>query len=318
MTQTRPNIVIVCRNAVDGLTPFNNDYYIRAYSDLLLAVKRCGANVYFSSREHYMGDGLFDKAYTMDAIVPFSQFTLTTDIRADLAYDKGDFSDIHDVTTLNPIFVHTITSNKSETYAHFGAYQPVSRLCQDEQEMVAALGEVPGDMIVIKPLTGNGGHGVLIVKREDIDLTDSTFVAEYPVLVQEFLDTACGIPGMVEGIHDLRIKTGNGEVWGGTLRTPREGELRANVAQGGTERHLFPEEIPEDAVAIAMAIDQHFTDYPRYYSIDLARTERGWKLIELNSKPGLSPVDMSKQATDITERLAQYLVRLATDQLAQR
>lgn len=254
---------------------------------------------------------MFAKAYTLSSRVPVKEFTEVANIRADLVYNKGDFADVPDVMTLNPPFVYKITSNKNETYEHFGAYQPVSYHCHNELEARAALREVRGDMVVIKSLTGSGGHGVRIARREDIDFSDPRSLPSYPVLVQEFLDTRCGIPDMVEGVHDLRIKMGGGEIWGGTLRTPRLGELRANVAQGGKEQHLFPNEIPKGAADIAKIIDRHFTGYHRYYSIDLVRTTGGWKLIELNSKPGLSPIGMSAQSEHITDRLAGYLYRLA-------
>jgi glutathione synthase/RimK-type ligase-like ATP-grasp enzyme len=119
-------------------------------------------------------------------------------------------------------------------------------------------------------------------------------------------------------VHDLRIKIGEGDIWARTLRTPTKGELRANVAQGGTERHLFPYVIPESAILFAQEIDKYFSGYPRYYSIDLANTEQGWKLIELNSKPGLSPVSMSKQSKHTTNQLAKYLVKLASQQKLMR
>ena len=278
MHHLRPTIVIVCRNIDEDLSPFNSGYYLKAYADLLLAVKHHGANVYFSTKRQYRGKGLFDKAYTISSRVPVKNFTEVTSIYAHLVYNKGDFADVLDIAILNPPYVHTITSNKHETYKFFSAYQPISHLCHNIKEITIALREVPGSMIVVKSLTGNGGHGVSILKREDINTRNQSFVPIYPVLVQEFLDTSCGIPGMAEGIHDLRIKIGGGDVWGGTLRIPCKGELRANVAQGGSEQHLFPNQIPKGALDIAIEIDRYFIDYPRYYSIDLVRTKGGWKL----------------------------------------
>lgn len=316
-SEAHPTVIILCRNIDARRAPFNKSYYLKAYSDLLLATKNAGADAYFSTREYYAGNGLFTLAYSMSERVSVSEFTEVTNVRADLVYNKGNFADIYDVAVLNPPHVHATTSNKQATYAIFGPYQPLSQLCNNLSDVTVALHNIPGELVVLKQLTGNGGHGVLIRKREDIDLTATNSILAFPLLVQEFLDTEAGIPGMVRGVHDLRIKIGGGEIWGGTLRTPAPGELRANVAQGGTERHLFPEEIPKDAVAISREIDQYFADYPRYYSIDLARTKSGWKLIELNSKPGLSPTDLSSQAAYITKHLAEYLVYLAHDQPAQ-
>lgn len=302
-------IVIFCRYFQDDKIPFNSDYYWHAYIDLFLSLKSYGANVYFATdNTTYKGNGRFSVAYTADTKIPVSQFKRVENIVADIVYDKGSFIRSDDIPVLNPNFVHTIAANKFETYKHFPQYQPVSILCTTNEQVTTAITSLPGTMAVIKTLTGSGGHGVRIETKDEALQTTPT---AYPVLVQEFIDTSIGIDNFVEGYHDLRLKIGGGEIWGGTLRTPKDGDYRANVAQGGTERHLFPEEIPEEARQIALEIDEYFKDYPRYYAIDLANTTRGWKLIELNSKPGLSPVHFSAQAKDITDRLAQYLVRLA-------
>lgn len=310
--------MILCRNISEDKSPLNSAYYLKAYSDLLLATKSYGANVYLSTRDQYEGNGIFRSGYTLNSRTQIKNFSEITDIHADLVYDKGDFADVNDVTTLNPSYVHKVTSNKYETYTLFSNYQPTTFVCNNSDDVADSLKNIAGEMIVIKSLTGNGGHGVRVIKRNNVNLADYSTMINYPVLIQEFLDTQCGIPGIVDGIHDFRIKLGNGEVWGGTLRTPAPGEFRANVAQGGSEQHLFPEQIPKGAIDIAIEIDKYFIDYPRYYSIDLVYTMNGWKLIELNSKPGLSPIDMSAQAAYITNRLAQYLVDLATEQRLQR
>lgn len=301
-------IVIFCRHFDQQKGPFNSDYYWNAYIDLLLAIKATGAQAYFATNtDTYQGNGLFTEAYTADGKVPLSAFTRETNVHADLVYDKGDFT-ATDVPVLNPASVSHIASDKTETYAHFKRYQPLSITCTDSEQLRSAVATIPGSLAVIKTPTGSGGHGVVIgAKEEVLDRITPTF----PLLVQEFLDTSVGIPGFVDGIHDLRVKTGNGEVWGGTLRTPKPGEYRANVAQGGKERLLYPEEIPEEAKKLALEIDTYFSEYPRYYSIDMARTANGWKLIELNSKPGLSPVALSPQSRHITETLANYLAKLA-------
>lgn len=302
-----PTVVIVCRAISANKPPMNSPYYLAAYSDLLLSIKSHGGEAYFSTHEEYTNNGIFKQAYTLSSHVPVTAFQLVENIQADLVYNKGTFETVTDVPILNPSYVHTITANKYETYRHFASYQPLSIYCRNSDDAFKALMKITSSTIVIKKPTGNGGHGVAIMLRDQLDIKD----VQYPFIIQEFITTDVGIPAMVTGIHDLRIKIGGGEIWAGTLRTPAEGELRANVAQGGTERHLFPEEIPVSALAIAKEIDQFFANYPRYYSIDLANTPNGWKLIELNSKPGLSPTDMSPQSMHTTDKLAQYLVRLA-------
>ncbi len=304
--EMKKNIIIFCRHFDPAKSPFNSDYYWNAYIDLLLAIKAAGAEAYFATDMNtYKGDGLFSVAYTSDVKVPLPEFRSESNIHADLVYDKGGFT-ARDVPVLNPDFVANIARDKIETYKQFASYQPFSIVCNNDTEYTDALKDIPSDLAVVKKPQSNGGHGVFIQPKEE--LTNSPL--PFPVLVQEFLDTSVGVAGFVAGAHDVRVIIGGGEILGGKLREPRPGEYRANVAQGSTEDYLFLEQIPDEAKRIALEIDRSFQDYPRYYAIDLANTPKGWKVIELNNKPGLSPVTLDAGAKHITEKLAQYLTRL--------
>jgi glutathione synthase/RimK-type ligase-like ATP-grasp enzyme len=276
--------------------------------DFLLSLKAHGADAYFATdNATYQGNGQFSVAFTTDQKVPLSQLQKVTNVTADVVYDMANFTG-SGVKVLNTSLVQTITASKSETYKHFASYQPFSIVCHDQTQYLREVRAMPGRIVVVKKPTGSGGHGVRIAPKQ---VALDNLPLQYPVLVQAFMDTSCGIDGYVAGMHDMRVKMGGGTVWGGTLRTPAIGEYRANVAQGGTEKHLFPSEIPEAAIQMAVEIDRYFAGGPRYYAIDLANTPDGWKLIEINGKPGLSPVSMSAQARHITDMLASYLVSLA-------
>ena len=213
------------------------------------------------------------------------------------------------MAVLNPPLVHQITASKSETYKHFSKYQPKSYICANRAEVEWAFEQTPGELIVVKEPESNGGRAVLIGPKAQI-LEEAPTV--YPLIVQEFIDTSVGVPGFVEGIHDVRVKIGGGKVFGGMIRRPAPGEYKANLAQGGTAIHYRPEDLPPEAVKLALEIDCFFEKFPRYYALDFANTPQGWKLIELNSKPGLSPAEVSPQSKLIIEELAEYLVELAS------
>ncbi len=134
---------------------------------------------------------------------------------------------------------------------------------------------------------------------------------EYPVIVQEFLDSASGIPGVYNGIHDYRVMVMNGEVIGSFLRTPPPGELKTNVAQGGIIRPVENKDIPKSIFPIVEEVDAAFAHCgERFYGIDLAFTEQGPKIIELNSRPGLVSNFHHPLFRTMKERLAEQLVRM--------
>ena len=84
--------------------------------------------------------------------------------------------------------------------------------------------------IVIKPLHGNGGKAIFKVGSDGANLSAliEVFNAAYvePHMVQAFL------PSVAQG--DKRIVLIDGEVAGAINRLPGEGEIRSNLAVGGT------------------------------------------------------------------------------------
>lgn len=303
-------VVIFTRTLRDDGYPFSDDYHWNAYLDLLLELKSQGAQAYFASgNETYAGNGVFQEAYTTDTKVRVRDFKRFENVKADVVLEKGGFEG-SGVLVINPKFVHEITASKSETYRNFAKYQPRSVICADQAAVERAAQEIPGNLIVVKEPVSNAGRAVQIGPKAEV-LAKLPPAEAYPLVVQEFIDTSVGVPGYVEGIHDVRVKIGGGEIFGGMIRTPAPGELRANLALGGSIRHLLPEELPPQAVELAREIDCFFEKYPRYYAIDFANTPQGWKLIELNSKPGLSPVSAGAQAERIIQKLAEYLIKIA-------
>jgi glutathione synthase/RimK-type ligase-like ATP-grasp enzyme len=303
------SIVIFTRTIDLNGYPFNDDYHWEAYLDLLLALKSRGVDAFFATNnDTYKGDGVFSVAFSASSKVRIPQFVKTFDVKADLVVEKGGFNG-EDVAVLNPAYVHRITSDKAETYRNFAEFQPTSVICSNTGELDEAFAVIPGDMIVVKAPVSNKGEAVYIGSKTDVRVKIGNI---FPLIVQEFIDTSVGIKNYVEGIHDVRVKIGGGEVFGGMIRTPAPGELRANLAQGGQARHLMPSALPPEVVRLALEIDKHFQNYPRYYALDFANTASGLKLIELNSKPGFSPMNISPQAKYVVDKLADYLVQLVS------
>jgi glutathione synthase len=101
--------------------------------------------------------------------------------------------------------------------------------------------------IILKPLFGNGGAGVFLVKERDSNYSSlmEMFMesSREPVIAQAFLkDVSKG---------DKRIIIIDGEAVGAINRVPQEGETRSNMHVGGTP---VPTELTEDDMRICNAI----------------------------------------------------------------
>jgi glutathione synthase/RimK-type ligase-like ATP-grasp enzyme len=229
-------------------------------------------------------------------------------IKADLVYDRGGFQG-SDIMVLNPKAVTKLGSDKTEMYRAFGDMQPYSMTVHSKQQLERAFRKLATDKVVVKDPTGYGGTGVIIGTRDEVRRKLAEAPLSYPLLAQELMDTSVGVPGLVEGVHDMRLIIGGGRIWSCYIRQPKKGELRANVALGGSFQYIPRHKIPRQAIFLAHKIDAHFGFQPRHYAIDFANTDEGWKLIELNANPGLVPSSYAPETAYEMSHLANYLAR---------
>ncbi len=110
-------------------------------------------------------------------------------------------------------------------YAQYMPPTLVTRSLEEARKFLAEHGE-----IVVKPLHGNGGKAIFKVGRDGANLSSliEVFNTAYrePHMVQAFL------PGVAKG--DKRIVLVDGEIAGAINRIPGEGEIRSNLAVGGS------------------------------------------------------------------------------------
>src|SRR3546814_2100626 len=101
----------------------------------------------------------------------------------------------------------------------------VTRSLEETRAFLAEHGE-----IIVKPLHGNGGKAIFKVGRDGANLSSliEVFNTAYrePHMIQAFL------PEVAQG--DKRIVLVDGEVAGAINRLPGAGEIRSNLAAGGS------------------------------------------------------------------------------------
>ena len=170
---------------------------------------------------------------------PFSVLDLGSDIdvvlmRQDPPFDLGYITATH---LLERVQGETLVVNDPAAvrnapekvwvldYARFMPPTMLTRSLGAAREFLAQHGEA-----VLKPLHGNAGKAVFKIERDGANLAPlmELFNATYrePHVLQAFL------PAVVEG--DKRIVLVDGEVAGAINRRPGSGEIRSNLAAGGT------------------------------------------------------------------------------------
>ena len=111
--------------------------------------------------------------------------------------------------------------------------------------------------IVVKPLYGKGGEGIILIKEgEDIEVIISDFLEneKEPIMIQPFL------PEVKHG--DKRIIILNGEPVGCLNRIPAEGEFRSNLGVGGIPKLS---ELSENDKKICLSIKPILLDMKLFF-----------------------------------------------------
>lgn len=287
--------------------PLDSTYYRQSYWELSKAVKEAGGQLLITrDQATYFGAGKFSRGWMLnspDEITEHSAFT------AHVVFNKSNF-----VATDVPIFNHPelaeLCTNKFVMYERLHVHCPTTWLASNTTEYQTALNQVQTDRAVVKPIDGAEGANVLI----DVVKQLQNYRPQFPTLVQEYLDTSGGIPGIVEGLHDLRVAIFDGDILYSYVRTPPPGKFTANVAQGGSFFMLSPSKVPSSVVDIVRSIDEKIAHVgPRFYGIDFGITDDGPKIIEMNSRLGLLPNKDAQEFVELKKRLANAFLLLSNN-----
>jgi glutathione synthase/RimK-type ligase-like ATP-grasp enzyme len=304
---TKVGVYFTAPNELDY--PLNKEVYVICYEELSQAVRSQGGDFYIvRGAQRYLGNGTFSKSWQIDG----SHIRESGEIKLDAIYDKGDGNDLRveeDVPILNTKKINDICIDKWLTYKLFHEDCPKTFLAHSRQELLTLLATMNSQVVVVKPQFGECGTGVLIGSK--LELKEKLDSVVFPVLVQEFIDSSRGIKNVVNGIHDFRVAILDGEIQYAFVRTPPAGKLSANVALGGTLRHVERIKIPESFLQLIGRVDDKMATFgSRMYSIDMAMSESGPRIIELNSRFGLEESKTHQDFANFTQRLAKKLLNL--------
>ena len=279
------------------------------YHDLFKKGTLRGFDMFIASgRKNYTTPNIFENVFIYNGTI-FEAYE--RQIHADAIIDRsGDMQfppQEIDIKTLNCLAFKKLCGNKNLTHNLIGQYMPKSTPIQNQNQFFSALHQYnPKQKLVLKPAHGMQGNGIIIDTCENIKSTTLHYNTEY--VLQEFVDTSHGIEDITTTYHDLRIIIVNGNITLAHVRTPKQGELLANVALGGTIQEVPLEKIPQFILNVVkkvqLIIDKKF-DFP-IYSIDFGIQNKNQPFIfELNDQIGFPSEIMSTD--DFIENILQSL-----------
>ncbi len=179
-----------------------------------------------------------------------------------------------------------INGNSKVYTLNFPDIIPETHISRDPKRLKKIIDNFGGDM-VIKPLKGHGGHGVIKVSNQDQENLSSLinyyidsskpYPERHPILVQEYLKS-------IKSDGDVRILLLNGEIIGAMGRKSVSGDFRTNVHAGA---ETFKHVITQKEIEICDIIKKRLIKDGLYFvGIDII----GDKLVEINCvSPGGIP-----------------------------
>lgn len=278
--------------------PFTKPEYRQSYKELSAEIEKLGVESYIvRGQATYQGEGKFSNSWRYQN----SELVESGPVQVDLVVDRGEFKTDEKVKMFNHPYINELCTDKWLMYQKFSQYCPATFVVKNPEELAAAFQKTTTELVVVKPVDGQEGEGVVIAPVAE--LRQKQF--EFPILVQDFLDSSGGVPGIVEGLHDFRIAIVDGEPTYSYFRTPPKNSYLANVARGGRFSMVPLDKLPAAAVEIVKAIDAELAQYGhRFYGIDFAFTTSGPKIIEMNSRLGLLPNEDDPAFVVLKQKLA--------------
>lgn len=185
-----------------------------------------------------------------------------------------------DTFIMNDLNGLRLANNKIYTASFSGDgvdFIPATHVSKNREYLQRIIDESKADKMILKPLNGYGGKGVIVVEKKarqnlnsllDFYIDSDNKSSGNYVILQEYVE------GAEEG--DVRIMMLNGEPIGAMKRVPSKGDIRSNIHAGGTVvKHV----LTKQEKALCKYIGPKLVKDGLYFTgIDVI----GGKLIEVN------------------------------------
>ncbi|MFH1289451.1 MAG: hypothetical protein ABIH88_01905 [Patescibacteria group bacterium] len=272
-----------------------------------------GWQVFVLTRKTYKGEGVFEGSWRFEENKFYRE---EFPVKIDLVYDRtagmnfppeGDSS----MAIVDQRNFKKLCYDKFLSFKKIGGLMPETFWIGDGKNLVSTLEKLKTDWVVLKPYNGLKGIGIFIgPKKEALNFKFPEKNKGY--IAQEFLDTSSGIPGIVEGLHDLRVVIINRKIVWSHVRTPPKGSFKANVALGGDIKEVDCDKLPESVKQIAKDIDNlFFEEYDNpLYSMDLGFSKNGPLIFELNDQIGFPTWEMKARDKFLNELIKNFESKL--------
>jgi len=216
-----------------------------------------------------------------------------------------------DVFILNGVDGLRESNNKIYTAAYNDPKReliPATHVSKNIDYLIRIIEESENDKMIMKPLDGYGGSGVIVIEKSamaniksllDFYINGNGGQSNY-VILQDYVE------GAEDG--DIRVLMLHGKPIGALRRRPAKGDARSNISAGGSvEKYKLTK---EDKILCNKIGEKLVRDGIYYAGLDLI----GGKLIEVNVMSPGTITDINKlNNTKLQRKIADYLERVVDE-----
>lgn len=294
-----------------------------AYQSILNLFSLRHVEVYFAEIDHLCMDGSFSAYYTVERVTDGSDGAIifkkmTDSIHPDLVVNRmKDALYHHPVVKSRPWKIYNEYEiaqygNKSISQQTLSEFMP-SSLTVDTDALEGDAVEAfmsRHNVAVMKPLRLNGGQGIELAHSSDEVWAYFKRNDSHSMVLQEFIETAAGAPGLSSERHDIRLYVIDGRVQMMAIRKPQAGEFLANTAAGGSIEFYGTDAVPSELCTLLETIMGKLNSSVEHYfiSLDFFYGNNQWYLIEVNDQPGVPAHYQTDQSAKLHESLVSSIM----------
>lgn len=285
------------------------------YERLLELCAREGWRTFVFTRRNYLGEGVFAGGWEFQKR---KLVWVEEEITADLVYDRT--GGVRFPLEGDSLRVVNVREFKILCWDKWAAYQilaedmPRTFWVGSLTNLNRVVRRIRTDWVVIKPYNGLQGRGIYIGPKDQY--SGFEFNPKYKkYIAQEFVDTTAGVPGVVTGMHDIRVAVVNGKAVWSHVRVPPKGGFKANAAAGGVLTEINYGSLPSSIKEIVGKVAKKFCeqyDNP-IFSLDfgVGKDDRP-SIFEINDQIGFPRWEMQNRDNFLTELVKNFAGKLTT------
>jgi glutathione synthase len=181
---------------------------------------------------------------------------------------------------------------------------PITHVSKNIEYLMKVIEDSPDDRMIMKPLDGYGGRGVIVIEK--LATTNTRSLLEFYINKSKGESNYIILQQYVKGAEngDVRVLMLDGKPIGALRRRPAKGDLRSNISAGGTTERY---KLTKADLALCYKVGQKLVEDGIYFAgLDIIEG----KLIEVNVlSPGtitdinrLNKVKLQVEIIDYLER----------------